>query len=95
MIEAAAMVSKGRILVTGGAGFIGTHTAVQLLKQGFKVSIVDNLDNAVEEAVHRVRELVGAKLAEDLDFHLVCVLLLVIIIENYFSEFWIMYRSIV
>ncbi|KAL8498367.1 hypothetical protein ACS0TY_021622 [Phlomoides rotata] len=64
------MVSKGRILVTGGAGFIGTHTALQLLKQGFMVSIIDNLDNAVEEAVHRLRQLVGAKLSGDLDFHL-------------------------
>ncbi|KAL6578902.1 UDP-glucose 4-epimerase Uge1 [Orobanche minor] len=60
----------GRILVTGGAGFIGTHTVVQLLKQGYEVSIIDNLDNAVEEAVHQLRQLVGPQLSQNLDFHL-------------------------
>lgn len=60
------------ILVTGGAGFIGTHTVVQLLKGGFRVSIIDNLDNSVIEAVDRVRELVGPKLSQKLDFNLVC-----------------------
>ncbi|KAL3645646.1 UDP-glucose 4-epimerase Uge1 [Castilleja foliolosa] len=59
-----------RVLVTGGAGFIGTHTVVELLKQGFHVSIIDNLDNAVEEAVHRLRQLVGPHLSQNLDFFL-------------------------
>ncbi|KAA0042789.1 bifunctional UDP-glucose 4-epimerase and UDP-xylose 4-epimerase 1 [Cucumis melo var. makuwa] len=58
------------ILVTGGAGFIGTHTVVQLLKEGFSVSILDNLDNSVLEAVDRVRELVGPKLSQKLEFNL-------------------------
>ncbi|KAK6935349.1 NAD(P)-binding domain [Dillenia turbinata] len=58
------------ILVTGGAGFIGTHTTVQLLNEGFRVSIIDNLDNSCEEAVQRVRDLVGPELSQRLQFHL-------------------------
>ncbi|KAL1364464.1 hypothetical protein HN51_012656 [Arachis hypogaea] len=65
------MVSSNQtILVTGGAGFIGTHTVVQLLKGGFRVSIIDNLDNSVMEAVDRVRELVGPHLSQNLEFNL-------------------------
>lgn len=47
------------VLVTGGAGYIGSHTALLLLQEGFKVVIVDNLDNSVEEAVKRVADLAG------------------------------------
>ena len=39
------------ILVTGGASVIGSHTVVQLLNEGFRVSIIDNLDNSVAQAV--------------------------------------------
>ncbi|KAJ1427084.1 UDP-glucose 4-epimerase [Sesbania bispinosa] len=56
------------ILVTGGAGFIGSHTVVQLLKQGFRVSIIDNLHNSVIEAVQRIRHLVGPHLSNNLHF---------------------------
>ncbi|MBA0554640.1 hypothetical protein Golob_013734 [Gossypium lobatum] len=63
--------SQKTILVTGGAGFIGTHTVVQLLNEGFKVSIIDNLDNSVIEAVDRVKELVGPELSKKLQFNLV------------------------
>ncbi|KAI3964237.1 hypothetical protein MKX01_026382, partial [Papaver californicum] len=58
------------ILVTGGAGFIGIHTVIQLLNEGFNVHIIDNLDNSVEEAVERVRCLVGEELSKKLKFHL-------------------------
>ncbi len=47
------------ILVTGGAGFIGSHTTVELLQAGYDVTIVDNLLNAHEEAVRRVAEIAG------------------------------------
>ncbi|CAL9779246.1 unnamed protein product [Musa acuminata subsp. burmannicoides] len=56
------------VLVTGGAGFIGTHTVLQLLKEGFLVTIIDNLDNSVPEAVDRVRLLAGPKLSQNLRF---------------------------
>ncbi|KAL5201968.1 hypothetical protein ABZP36_012920 [Zizania latifolia] len=55
------------ILVTGGAGYIGSHTVLQLLQQGFRVVVVDNLDNASEIAVVRVRDL-AAHNAHNLDF---------------------------
>lgn len=47
------------ILVTGGAGYIGSHTVVELLNIGEKVTIIDNLLNSKEESVRRVRELTG------------------------------------
>ncbi|KAL6986199.1 UDP-glucose 4-epimerase Uge1 [Sarracenia purpurea var. burkii] len=55
------------ILITGGAGFIGVHTVLQLLEHGFKVSIIDN---SVVEAVNRLRELAGPELSKNLEFHL-------------------------
>ncbi|KMZ71070.1 UDP-glucose 4-epimerase [Zostera marina] len=63
-------VGNQTILVTGGAGFIGTHTVLQLLKEGFKVSIIDNLDNAASEAIDRIRDIVGRDLSRNLQFHL-------------------------
>ncbi|KAJ4777064.1 UDP-glucose 4-epimerase [Rhynchospora pubera] len=58
-------------LVTGGAGFIGTHTVLQLLKEGFHVSIIDNLDNSVPEAIDRLRHLAGPVLSSRLQFFLI------------------------
>ena len=48
------------ILVTGGAGFIGSHTCVELLEQGYNVVIYDDLSNSSIVAVDRIRELTGA-----------------------------------
>ncbi|RWR87623.1 bifunctional UDP-glucose 4-epimerase and UDP-xylose 4-epimerase 1-like protein [Cinnamomum micranthum f. kanehirae] len=61
--------SSNSILVTGGAGFIGTHTVLQLLNEGYRVSIIDNLDNSVEDAVDRVRDLAGSSRSGNLQFH--------------------------
>jgi UDP-glucose 4-epimerase len=55
------------ILVTGGAGYIGSHTCLELLAAGHRVVVVDNLANSSEESLRRVRELTG----RDLDFHAV------------------------
>ncbi len=58
------------VLVTGGAGYIGSHTVVQLLDAGHRVSIIDNLDNSSPVAVERVRELAGLIADDDrLRFH--------------------------
>jgi UDP-glucose 4-epimerase len=51
------------ILVTGGAGYIGSHTCVELLEAGNTIVVVDNLANSKEESLSRVRELTGKELA--------------------------------
>ena len=48
-----------RILITGGAGYIGTHTCVELLNNGYEVVVIDNLCNSSEIALDRVREITG------------------------------------
>jgi UDP-glucose 4-epimerase len=47
------------ILVTGGAGYIGTHTCVELLNAGYDIIVLDNLLNSKPEALKRIRELTG------------------------------------
>jgi UDP-glucose 4-epimerase len=54
-----------RILVTGGAGYIGSQTCVELLSAGHQVIVVDNLVNSKEESLKRVQELAG----KALEFH--------------------------
>ena len=54
-----------RILVTGGAGYIGSHTCLELLEAGHELVVVDNLDNSSEEALRRVQKLTG----RSLEFH--------------------------
>ncbi|MGI9536755.1 MAG: UDP-glucose 4-epimerase GalE [Desulfocapsaceae bacterium] len=50
------------ILVTGGAGYIGSHTCLELLEQGYEITVVDNLGNAKEEALKRVERLSGRRI---------------------------------
>ena len=57
-----------KIMVTGGAGYIGSHTVLQLLLGGYGVVVVDNLDNSSEVAINRVEELAG-KFGRNLSFH--------------------------
>lgn len=56
---AMAGATKPRILVTGGAGYIGSHTVVALVEAGYPCTIVDSLINSSEEAVRRVKKLVS------------------------------------
>lgn len=51
------------VLVTGGAGYIGSHTCVELLEKGFGVVVVDNLVNSSERSLERVRQITGKELA--------------------------------
>ncbi|GAB3628682.1 UDP-glucose 4-epimerase [Pandoraea terrae] len=57
------MTTKGTILVTGGAGYIGSHTCVELLEHGYDVVVLDNLVNSRPEAISRVRRITGRDLA--------------------------------
>jgi len=54
-----------KILVTGGAGYIGSHTCLTLLESGYDVIVVDNLLNSKEESLKRVQQITG----KSLEFH--------------------------
>ena len=51
-----------RILVTGGAGFIASHTNVELLNAGYDVVVIDNLVNSNKKSIERVEEITGRKI---------------------------------
>ena len=51
------------ILVTGGAGYIGSHTCLELLEAGYRVTVVDDLSNSSRESLDRVEELTGKTIA--------------------------------
>ena len=50
-----------RVLVTGGAGYIGSHTAVELIRAGYEAVIVDDLSNAREDVVDRMETITGTR----------------------------------
>lgn len=50
-----------KILVTGGTGYIGSHTVVELIKAGYEVEILDNLYNSKLDVLDRIKELTGVK----------------------------------
>jgi UDP-glucose 4-epimerase len=57
------------ILVTGGAGYIGSHTVIELLKNGHKIVIVDNLSNSSHEVIDRIKQITN----QEVSFHQVDV----------------------
>ena len=52
-----------RVLITGGAGYIGSHTCIELLRAGYELIVVDNLSNSKEESLRRVQKLAGKSVA--------------------------------
>ena len=50
-----------RILLTGGTGYIGSHTAVELIHQGYEVVIVDDLSNSEHRAIESIGKITGTK----------------------------------
>eukprot|EP01059_Diplonema_ambulator_P015023 TRINITY_DN26109_c0_g1_i1.p1 TRINITY_DN26109_c0_g1~~TRINITY_DN26109_c0_g1_i1.p1 ORF type:complete len:351 (+),score=128.11 TRINITY_DN26109_c0_g1_i1:44-1096(+) len=52
-------MTKGHVLVTGGCGYIGTHTLVVLISDGYKVTVADNLVNSKKASLERVKQITG------------------------------------
>lgn len=54
-------MSKKKILVTGGTGYIGSHTAIELIESGYEVVVIDDLSNSEEKSLDRVAEITGVR----------------------------------
>jgi len=65
LVELALRKLQMKILVTGGAGYIGSHTLIELLEDGHHVVVLDNLINSNEESLQRVRKITG----QEIDFY--------------------------
>ncbi|HUM88671.1 MAG TPA: SDR family NAD(P)-dependent oxidoreductase, partial [Prolixibacteraceae bacterium] len=52
---------KGKIVVTGGTGYIGSHTVVELINEGYEAIIIDNLSNSSVEVLNGIAEITGVK----------------------------------
>jgi len=50
-----------KILVTGGTGYIGSHTVVELINSGFEVVIIDNLSNSRREVIDSIEKITGVR----------------------------------
>ncbi|KAK3090607.1 hypothetical protein FSP39_013100 [Pinctada imbricata] len=55
-------MSKGSILLTGGAGFVGSHTVIEFIQAGYSVVVLDNLVNASMESIKRVEKITGKEI---------------------------------
>ena len=51
-----------KIIITGGNGYIGSHTCIELIKAGYEIIVVDNLCNSSLESLKRVESLVGCSI---------------------------------
>ena len=56
------MDSRKTVLISGGAGYIGSHTAVELINAGYDVVIIDNLTNSERKSVSGVEKITGTKI---------------------------------
>lgn len=59
VLDACLSSTPEHVLVTGGAGYIGSHTVLLLLEEGHKVTVLDNLVNSSPESLNRVADMTG------------------------------------